>query len=137
MRLLILYIFFAVLATCANLLAQEISYQLYQGIYRLAHSMLWGTLVGLVVKYLLDKKYIFHFQVDSHVQDIKTFVLYSTMGILTTLIFWISEWAFYLCFETKEMRYLGAVIGLSIGYITKYYLDKRFVFVRYEHDTVN
>ncbi|NDE35784.1 MAG: GtrA family protein, partial [Gammaproteobacteria bacterium] len=24
--------------------------------------------------------------------------------------------------------YLGAVIGLSIGYLTKYQLDKRFVF---------
>jgi putative flippase GtrA len=26
------------------------------------------------------------------------------------------------------MRYTGAVIGLAIGYIIKYLLDKRFVF---------
>jgi hypothetical protein len=26
------------------------------------------------------------------------------------------------------MRYLGGVIGLTIGYLAKYHLDKRFVF---------
>ena len=26
------------------------------------------------------------------------------------------------------MRYLGGVIGLAIGYLTKYHLDKRYVF---------
>lgn len=137
MKILVLYIIFACLATFANLLAQEISYQLYHGIYRLAHSMFWGTLVGLVIKYALDKKYIFNFKVDSHAQDAKIFILYSVMGVLTTLIFWLAEWAFYHWFETKEMRYLGAVLGLSIGYMTKYYLDKKFVFVRYQNETTN
>ena len=33
-----------------------------------------------------------------------------------------------LPFETKEMRYLGGILGLMIGYICKYYLDKRYVF---------
>ena len=31
-------------------------------------------------------------------------------------------------FETKEMRYLGGVLGLAIGYLAKYHLDKRYVF---------
>jgi hypothetical protein len=26
------------------------------------------------------------------------------------------------------MRYLGGIIGLAIGYLTKYRLDKRYVF---------
>ena len=26
------------------------------------------------------------------------------------------------------MRYLGGMIGLAIGYLTKYHLDKRYVF---------
>ncbi|MEL7013152.1 MAG: GtrA family protein, partial [Pseudomonadota bacterium] len=30
--------------------------------------------------------------------------------------------------RTDLMRELGAVIGLTIGYVTKYQLDKRFVF---------
>ena len=32
-------------------------------------------------------------------------------------------------FRTEAMRYVGAVIGLSIGYVAKYRLDKRFVFI--------
>lgn len=87
MKLVILYILFAILATIANLTAQEIAYQLYHGIYRLAHSMFWGTLIGLVVKYVLDKRYIFNFEVKSHSQDFKTFVMYSAMGVITTLVF--------------------------------------------------
>ncbi|MCW7974568.1 hypothetical protein BBM82_20095 [Vibrio parahaemolyticus] len=130
MKLVILYILFAILATIANLTAQEIAYQLYHGIYRLAHSMFWGTLIGLVVKYVLDKRYIFNFEVKSQSQDFKTFVMYSAMGVITTLVFWASEWMFDYWFETKQMRYIGAILGLSIGYITKYYLDKKFVFVR-------
>ncbi|HMU91334.1 MAG TPA: GtrA family protein, partial [Pseudomonadales bacterium] len=31
-------------------------------------------------------------------------------------------------FATKEMRYLGGIIGLAIGYLAKYHLDKRYVF---------
>jgi hypothetical protein len=26
------------------------------------------------------------------------------------------------------MKYMGAVLGLAIGYVTKYQLDRRFVF---------
>ena len=50
------------------------------------------------------------------------------MGVFTTLIFWSLEFGFTLLFQTKEMRYLGGIIGLAIGYFTKYQLDKRFVF---------
>ncbi len=50
------------------------------------------------------------------------------MGALTTLIFLAFEFAFHYAFETRPMRYLGAVIGLAIGYTSKYHLDKRFVF---------
>jgi hypothetical protein len=50
------------------------------------------------------------------------------MGLATTVIFWGFEFGFHHIFETKEMRYLGGVIGLAIGYVTKYHLDKRYVF---------
>lgn len=55
-------------------------------------------------------------------------MLYTVMGIFTTIIFLAFEFGFHAIFETKEMRYVGGVIGLMIGYICKYYLDKRFVF---------
>ena len=50
------------------------------------------------------------------------------MGILTTMIFWGFELGFHYFFQTKEMRYLGGILGLMIGYICKYHLDKHYVF---------
>jgi putative flippase GtrA len=43
-------------------------------------------------------------------------------------MFWGAETASWLIWRTDVMRELGAVIGLTIGYIVKYNLDRRFVF---------
>jgi putative flippase GtrA len=56
------------------------------------------------------------------------FSLYTVMGTATTAIFWGTETAFWMIWHTDFMRELGAMIGLSIGYIVKYNLDRRFVF---------
>jgi putative flippase GtrA len=129
MKIPILYVGFAVLATIVNLLTQELTSHMFVNSYELAASMFMGTLAGLVVKYILDKKYIFNFTAETQKKDLSTFFFYSLMGIVTTLLFWVTEYAFDAWFETKTMRYIGATIGLSIGYITKYHLDKKFVFV--------
>ena len=50
------------------------------------------------------------------------------MGLITTVIFWGAETAFWLIWRTDAMRELGAVIGLGIGYVVKYHLDRRYVF---------
>ena len=50
------------------------------------------------------------------------------MGVVTTVIFWGVEFGFQAMIGTREMRYLGGVIGLAIGYLAKYRLDKRFVY---------
>ena len=50
------------------------------------------------------------------------------MGILTTIIFWVVEIGFDIIFKFDSAKYIGATIGLSIGYIAKYILDKNFVF---------
>jgi putative flippase GtrA len=52
------------------------------------------------------------------------------MGLVTTAIFWATEYAFWLVWGTQLMREVGAVLGLAVGYIAKYQLDRRFVFVR-------
>lgn len=91
-------------------------------------SILFGTAAGLVVKYWLDKNYIFRFRATNAIHDARTFMLYSVMGIMTTLIFWAFEFGFQAVFQTKNMRYLGGIIGLGIGYFVKYQMDKRFVF---------
>lgn len=125
----ILYVTFALIATFVNLLAQEITSRVFQHKHEIMLSMFVGTIAGLVVKYMLDKKYIFQFKASSQKKDMITFFFYSFMGVITTLLFWITEYTFDIWFETKTMRYVGALVGLSVGYITKYHLDKKYVFV--------
>lgn len=100
----------------------------YSGVFDVYLSIAAGTGVGLVVKYILDKRYIFRFRARDAIHDGQTFVLYTLMGLATTIVFWGFELGFHHIFETKEMRYLGGMIGLAIGYVTKYHLDKRYVF---------
>lgn len=124
-----LYVAFAVVATIINIFTQEITSNLLHYQDEIVVSMFTGTLMGLVVKYLLDKKFIFNYRAENQRQDFATFFFYSLMGVVTTFIFWITEYAFDMWFETKTMRYVGAILGLSVGYITKYYLDKKYVFI--------
>jgi putative flippase GtrA len=128
MPLAVLYSFLALIATAANIGAQEIVVQLYQGPHAVTASVVVGTGVGLIVKYLLDKRFIFRFRTRDLLHNFRLFVLYMSMGIATTLLFWVFEFGFNAVFATKEMRYAGALIGLALGYWAKYNLDKRFVF---------
>jgi putative flippase GtrA len=122
------YVLFAFLATVINLAAQYISLLVYGGQHSLYLAMCWGTLAGLIVKYVLDKKYIFKFQTRSIKDDSSKFILYSLMGVVTTLIFWSFELSFNALFPYAEAKYIGAILGLSIGYLIKYNLDKKYVF---------
>ena len=127
-KLAIKYAIFALIATAANIGAQDLSIRAYSGTFGILASVIVGTGVGLVVKYLLDKRYIFRFRARSAAHDTQTFALYTVMGLATTVVFWGFEFGFHHLFETREMRYLGGIIGLAIGYLTKYHLDKRYVF---------
>lgn len=122
------YSIFAIIATAANICGQEFVVQIYKRSSAILVSVVVGTGVGLVVKYFLDKHYIFRFRARSTAHDVQAFVRYIFMGLVTTVIFWGFEFCFHRVFETKEMRYIGGAIGLSIGYLIKYRLDKRFVF---------
>lgn len=128
MKLVFAYAIFAMVAMVTNIVAQELVIRTYSGAYELILSVIVGTGAGLVIKYILDKRYIFRFNAKNAVHDGKTFLLYTVMGLATTVIFWGFEFGFEHIFATKEMRYLGGIIGLTIGYVTKYKLDKRFVF---------
>ena len=130
MNLVLKYSFFATVATSVNILFQYIIFSFYNSIFGLYTAMFWGTLAGLVTKYTLDKKYIFYHTPKSKIDDGKKFVLYSTTGISTTIIFWGSELGFNALFEGKDAKYIGAILGLGIGYATKYFLDKKYVFAR-------
>ena len=130
--IVIKYTIFAVISTLFNLLFQYFSFLIYEGFASLYIAMFMGTLAGLVVKYILDKKFIFYHEVENKKDDAKKFALYSLMGVFTTIIFWGTEIAFDALSQDPNAKYLGAVIGLSIGYIIKYFLDKKYVFIHKE-----
>ncbi|MBF9061354.1 GtrA family protein [Rhodobacterales bacterium HKCCSP123] len=128
--LVLRYAGFAVVATLANLGAQR-------GVLALGDrsatgsfvaAVLAGTAVGLVVKYLLDKRWIFYDATTGAAAQGRQFALYTLMGVVTTAIFWVTETAFWLTWGTDLAREIGAVLGLTVGYVTKYLLDRRYVF---------
>lgn len=135
--LVLRYAFFAVLATFANLATQRLVLWFGESSVFFALAVGAGTLVGLVLKYFLDKRWIFEDMSAGVKAHGKKFSLYTAMGVVTTVIFWGTETAFWLVWKTDMMRELGAVIGLSIGYVVKYNLDRRFVFTdaRLVHET--
>ena len=128
-RIAVFYILFSGISTLINICAQMISLRIYNGHRSIEISIFIGTIEGLPLRYYLEKRYIFAFESDDIKHDSKLFVLSSSMGIITTLIFWLTEYLFHILFNTDFMRYAGGVIGLALGYFIKYKLDKRFVFI--------
>lgn len=127
-QLLLLYCFFALISTIVNICSQIISLAIYSGNWAIEISILIGTAAGLPIRYFLDKRYIFSYHTQSFTHEGLTFLLYTSMSVFTTLIFWSMEYGFHLLFSSDAMRYLGGILGLLCGYYLKYRLDKRFVF---------
>ncbi|MGP1681632.1 MAG: GtrA family protein [Giesbergeria sp.] len=126
MRIALIYALFCAVAIVINIGSQELALLLWpSGIWV---SIIVGTGTGLVVKYILDKRFIFRFEPQNAGHDSRTFALYTLMGVVTTAIFWGVEYGFWLAWETTQARYTGGIIGLIIGYLSKYHLDKKFVF---------
>jgi len=134
--LVLKYTLFAVISTLFNLIFQYLSFLIYEGSGSLYFAMFLGTLAGLAVKYVLDKKYIFYHTAKDKKDDVRKFMLYSCMGVFTTLIFWGTEIGFNAVFDSGKAKYVGAVIGLTVGYVIKYFLDRKFVFIHREEVSV-
>jgi len=128
LNIVVKYTAFAGVAICLNLIAQYVSFLIYTGEFSLYLAMTLGTLVGLVSKYYLDKNYIFYHKTESYVNNGKKFILYSLTGVFTTVIFWGAEVVFDALSSLPEAKYIGASIGLSVGYFCKYFLDRYFTF---------
>ena len=122
------YTIFALLSIVVNLFVQYLSFYFYSGFLSLYIALIFGTLAGLLVKFILDKNYIFYHKTKDLKDSGKKFFLYSFMGVFTTIIFWGFEIGFDLLFKDLNAKYIGGFIGLVIGYITKYKLDKKYVF---------
>jgi putative flippase GtrA len=125
-QLVIRYAGFAVLASLANLGVQRIVLGIASGWYMAA--LLAGTLIGLILKYALDKRWIFFDQLADLHGETRKFGLYTLTGVGTTALFWGSETLFWIVWQTHAMREAGALLGLTAGYVIKYRLDDRYVF---------
>ena len=122
------YAFFALIATGVNLSTQWPIFALFDGFWVLYAALAAGTITGLITKYVLDKKWIFYYTAASKRDDMAKFSLYTLMGVITTAIFWGTEMAFFYVFDFKGSQYVGGALGLTVGYTTKYLLDKKYVF---------
>lgn len=122
------YVLFAILATLVNLSLQRYVLSFGENSSLLGLALALGTVSGLIVKYTLDKRWIFGDLSAGAIEQSKKFSLYALMGLITTIIFWGTETVFWLVWKTDTMRELGAIIGLSIGYLFKFWLDRQYVF---------
>jgi len=139
-RQYLLYMFFAGIAICINLLTQmlvkkslvnfavEVKYHGYDLIYWI--QLISGTIAGFVFKFIVDKFYIFGEKFGSLQRTAGQFVLYTCFAVFTTMIFWGTETLFRFVFSFENREILGGLIGLIIGYTTKYLLDRKWVFTR-------
>ncbi len=124
------YALFSGLAMGINIAVQRGVGQIVRGPLSLYIVILSGTTAGLIVKYLLDKRFIFYYRPPSRSDEAIKVLLYLVMSGFATAVFWAVELSFDALFDFTAARYLGAAVGLFLGYSLKYKLDKRFVFTQ-------
>lgn len=73
MHVVFLYAFFAVIATASNIAAQVLVVRIPNLAYAVPLSIAAGTAVGLLVKYALDKRWVFEWKPKNAGHNAKTF----------------------------------------------------------------
>ena len=68
-KIAILYTLFAVVSTAINIGSQMLSIWVYEGPFSVEISILFGTVMGLPLRYFLEKRYIFNFTSKNLVHD--------------------------------------------------------------------
>jgi putative flippase GtrA len=127
-HLLVRYGAFAALAAAANLGTQRMVLGLGSSTTLFATALVAGTGAGLLLKYFLDKRWIFRDPATGLRAHRDRFSRYTLMGLATTGLFWGTETASWLLWRREDLREMGALLGLGLGYVVKYQLDRRFVF---------
>jgi putative flippase GtrA len=125
--ILIRYVAFAIVAGLTNIAAQEVFVRAMP-LAPIMASILSGTILGFIVKYLLEKRWVFLDEYGGHVAEARKIGLYGILGTATTALFWVAELGFWYSLHTAEAKYIGAAIGLALGNWIKYHLSKRYVF---------
>jgi putative flippase GtrA len=127
------YVAFALVATALNFASQALVTQAL-GYGAILVALAVGTITGLLVKFELDRRWIFRFVPRDTLHHGGTFGLYAATGIATTAIFWGAELAADRLIGGPLGRYAGGAAGLAVGYFVKYRLDKKFVFAHSSPD---
>lgn len=123
-----LYAVFAAAAAAVNLGTQWAVAGLWPwGLPSIA-ALIAGTGAGLLVKYILDKRWIFRAMPMRLAADARRFLQYCATGLVTTALFWGIELSCIAAFGAAWGRYAGGAAGLCAGYSLKYLLDRRIVF---------
>lgn len=128
LRLVASYAGFAALAAAVNLGTQRAILGGSEAPARFAAALVAGTLAGMAVKYVLDSRWIFHAGPADAATHGKRIGRYAGTSVVTTLVFWGTEAAFFAVSPTQGSREAGALLGLAMGYVLKYKLDRRLVF---------
>ena len=122
------YAVYALAASGANLLVQELCVALYHGAWQRYAALAAGTVIGLLIKYGLDSLFIFKVRITLTPRGIGRFMLYGLTGAATTALFWAVELSFIRVFAFAGAATLGGAVGLAAGYTSKYFLDSWLVF---------
>jgi hypothetical protein len=122
-----LYVGFALLAVAGNLGAQWLVTRVLGPYSMFLIELVAGTGVGVVIKFLLDRAFIFD---DSAKQRpvAKQATLYLMTSVATTILFWGGEGLCVLLLGKTDARFAVGAFVLSVGYLLKYQLDKRITF---------
>ena len=127
-NIILKYSFFSTLSIIMNLLTQRFVLEISLSDLKLLYAIASGTIAGFILKYILDRNYIFNDSYANFSRETHKISKYAFFSIFTTGIFWFSELLFWQLYKTDLAREFGAVLGLTIGYYIKYNLDKKYVF---------
>ena len=94
-------------------------------------ALAFGTLIGFIFKFIVDKFIVFEEKrpIDDSIEKTgKQLFLYLGFAVFTTIIFWGLEILFKVLLP-GDWYLVGGIIGLAIGYTVKFLLDRKYVFV--------
>lgn len=130
------YCAFAAVAMTVNLSAQWIVLRMgllvphVPGFFVVTAATAVGTAAGLLLKYGLDKRFIFQDRTTGARAHARRFSLYAAGGLFTTAIPYGLELVARGFYPRGPAVLIAGAVGLIIGYAVKFRLDRRFVFNR-------
>ncbi len=116
---------------CANFSEIDLIQTFYCSIYPYNMPELVGSIIAVgityIIKFFLDKFYVFKKKSMEIKETSKQFIKYFLFAILTTVENIGIQFIFTNFIGTPLE--ISFIIALSIGYLTKFFLDKRYVFI--------